>query len=158
MTETTIATCLWFDGRGHEAAHFYCTLFEDAEITDTAWQMNPDGSRGAPLITTFRLLGQTYQALDGGPHYTLTPAASIVATLPDQAEVDRLWTELTADGGAESRCGWLTDRFGLSWQILPRRLSELFADPDRAAAGRAMSAMMEMRKIDVAALEAAFAG
>ena len=156
--DTRIATCLWFDGNGHAAARFYCTLFHDAEITDVSYQMNPDGSRGAPLVTAFTLLGQRYQALDGGPHYTLSPACSISVTVDGQAEVDRLWDALLADGGTESRCGWLTDRFGLSWQIIPQQLYTLISLPDRAAAGRAIAAMMGMVKLDVATLEAAARG
>ena len=158
MTAPGLATCLWFDGQGHAAAHFYCTLFEDAAITGVTHQMRPDGSEGDPLITAFTLMGQHYLALDGGPHYALTPAVSISVTVPDQAEVDRLWTALLEGGGRESRCGWLTDRFGLSWQIIPRDLHALLTLPDRDAAARVMTAMMQMVKLDVAALQAAVAG
>ena len=155
MPGTQISTCLWFNGNGHEAAQFYCTLFDDAEITDIFHQMHPDGSRGAPLVTYFQIMGQNYSALDGGPKFTLSHACSIEVTVDGQAEVDRLWTALLAEGGEESQCGWLIDRFGLSWQIVPRELLTLLASKDRAAAARVMAAMMEMVKLDVTTLEAA---
>ncbi len=147
-----IRTCLWFDGVGEEAAKLYVSLLPDSAIERS---FRPDPA-GPALIVDFTLCGVPYQALNGGPQYALTPAASISVTTPDQTETDRLWTALLEGGGKESRCGWLTDRFGLSWQIVPQALPRLLGDPDRAAAGRAMQAMLGMGKIDIAALEAAF--
>jgi predicted 3-demethylubiquinone-9 3-methyltransferase (glyoxalase superfamily) len=158
MAINRIATCLWFAGNGHAAANYYVTLFDDAAITQVAHQMNPDGSKGAPLVTSFHLRGQRFSALDGGPHYALTPATSIEVIVDDQAEVDRLWSALLADGGKESRCGWLTDRFGVSWQIIPQKLLDYLTASDRVVAARVMTAMMQMVKIDVAALDAAARG
>ena len=148
-----VRTCLWFDGRGREAAEFYVSLLPESAI-DAVRQSDPDAQ---PLVVEFTLAGAPYMILNGGPLYRHTPAASISVLTKDQAETDRLWTALTADGGQESRCGWLVDRFGVSWQIVPEALVRMLDADDREAAGRAQSAMMEMRKLDVAALEAAFA-
>ncbi len=147
-----VRTCLWFDGRGHEAAAFYVSLLPDSRI-ETVQKPTPDAP---PLVVEFTLAGAPYMALNGGPHYTLTPAASIAVRTQDQAETDRLWSALTADGGVESRCGWLVDRFGVSWQIVPEALIRFLNDDDREAAARVQAAMMGMRKLEVAALEAAF--
>lgn len=147
-----IRPCLWFDGVAEEAAGFYVSLFEDSAITGV--MRGPDGSA---IGVDFLLAGQEVQALNGGPMYTLSPAFSMSVRCADQAEVDRLWAALT-DGGQEQPCAWLVDRFGLSWQIVPDRLMELLNDPDPERAQRAMQAMLTMRKIDVAALEAAADG
>lgn len=155
MAHHDIRTFLWFNDNGHTAAAFYCSLFDDAAVTDAMNHLRDDGTAGPPLVTSFHLNGQHYAALNGGPHYTLTPACSISVTVDTQAEVDRLWTALLSGGGKESQCGWLTDRFGLSWQIVPRQLLTLMAQPDRAAAGRVMAAMMQMVKLDIATLQAA---
>ena len=149
-----VATCLWYDGVAEDAATFYTSLIPDSGITG---RFRPD-PEAPPLLVEFTLAGVPYQALNGGPHFTLSEAASIVVLTDDQAETDRLWEALTADGGSESQCGWLRDRYGLSWQICPRRYIELATDPDREAAGRATQAMLKMRKMDIAALEAAFRG
>lgn len=149
-----VSTCLWFDGNGEEAAAFYTSLIPDSTITDV-FRPEPDG---APLIVEFTLAGVPYQALNGGPQFRHSEAASIVVLTDDQAETDRLWEALVADGGSESQCGWLKDRFGLSWQIVPRRFIQLVSAPDGAAAGRTMQAMMQMKKLDIAALEAAAKG
>lgn len=146
-----VATCLWYDGRAEEAAALYVSLLPDSEIKDV---MRPD-PEGPALIVLFTLAGVPYQALNGGPLYAFTPAASISVTTWDQGETDRLWAALVADGGSEGHCGWLTDRFGLSWQIVPEALHRLMASPDRAAAGRVQQAMLQMNKIDIAALEMA---
>lgn len=146
-----VRTCLWYDGTGEEAARLYVSLVPDSRIEDI-FRIGPDAP---PLVVNFTLAGTPYQALNGGPAHPHTPAASISVLTADQAETDRLWTALLADGGVESRCGWLTDRYGLSWQIVPEVLPRLLGDPDRAAAGRVMEAMMGMVKIDIAALEAA---
>ena len=147
-----VRTCLWFEKNGLEAARFYVSLLPDSRL-------EKDYAAGAdPLTIEFRLAGAPYQILNGGPHYKLSPAASISVTTEDQAETDRLWSALVADGGAESMCGWLVDRFGVSWQIVPRQLIRMLTDSDREAAGRARDAMMRMKRIDIAALEAAFNG
>lgn len=153
-----IRTYLWFDDNGHQAAAFYCSLFEDAGITEAIDHLREDGSAGPPLVTSFHLMGQHYAALNGGQHYSLSPACSISVNVDTQDEVDRLWDALLSDGGQELQCGWLTDRFGLSWQIVPQQLLDLMRQPDRAAAGRVMAAMMQMVKLDIAGLEAAARG
>jgi predicted 3-demethylubiquinone-9 3-methyltransferase (glyoxalase superfamily) len=156
MTEFTskVRTCLWFDGNGEEAVAFYTSLLPDSFIE---LENRPDPN-GPPLVIEFRLAGAPYMILNGGPMFEHSPAASISVLTKDQAETDRLWEALTADGGEESHCGWLTDRFGLSWQIIPEAMPHMLMADDKAAAGRAQAAMMQMRKIDVAAMEAAFQG
>lgn len=153
MTAPSVATCLWFDHQAEEAATLYCSLIPGSAITDIFRQ---DGKPQNPaFMVEFHLGGQAYQAMNGGPHYVLNPAASIVVQIDSQAEVDHLWDALLADGGRESRCGWLTDRFGLSWQIIPRALPRL-VKADRS--GRVLQAMSQMIKIDIAGLEAAARG
>ncbi len=149
--EAPVRTCLWFPRGGREAARFYVSLVPGSRL-ETAETDGPE-----PLVVSFTLGGAPFQILNGGPRYALSPAASIVVTTADQAETDRLWAALTA-GGEESRCGWLVDRFGVSWQIVPAALPRLLGGPDRAAAERVMDALLQMRKIEVAALEAAAAG
>ncbi len=149
-----VSTCLWFDGVAEDAASFYTSLIPDSRITNV-FRPDPDA---APLLVEFTLAGAPYQALNGGPHYRLSEAVSIAVTTKDQAETDRLWSALLADGGRASQCGWLVDRFGLCWQIIPEALPRLLSAPDRAAAGRAMQAMLQMQKLDIARLEAAFRG
>lgn len=147
-----IRTCLWFDGNGAAAARFYVSLIPGSAIEgDLA-----DGDE--PLMVNFHLDGVPYLALNGGDHYKATPAASIMVTTQDQAETDRLWSALIADGGAESHCAWCVDRFGVSWQVVPQALPGLVGGPDPAGAKRATAAMLQMRKIDIAALEAAYHG
>ena len=146
-----VSTCLWYDGGAEEVAAFYVSLLPDSGITEV---MRPD-PEGPALIVLFTLAGAPYQALNGGPLYAFTPATSISVTTSDQEETDRLWAALVAEGGTEGHCGWLTDRFGLSWQIVPEALPRLMASPDRAAAERVQQAMLQMSKIDIAALEMA---
>ncbi|HMO08701.1 MAG TPA: VOC family protein [Paracoccaceae bacterium] len=151
----SIRTCLWFrDGRGPEAATFYCTLIPGSRVERV---FRFDNGMGDASVTDFSLGGVPYQILDAGPHFTLTEAVSISVETDDQAESDRLWFALTADGGQESMCGWLKDRFGVSWQVFPRRLTELTLNADKAVAGKAMAAMMKQQRIDIAAIEAAVA-
>jgi predicted 3-demethylubiquinone-9 3-methyltransferase (glyoxalase superfamily) len=145
-----IRTCWWFNGNGLEAARSYVSLFPDSHLDG---EVSPKG--GEPLAVEFTLAGAPMMILNGGPHYAQTPAASISVLTDDQAETDRLWDALVAGGGAPSRCGWLKDRFGVSWQIVPRRMPQLLSSPDREAAGRVQAAMMQMAKIDIAALETA---
>lgn len=151
---TKVRTCLWFVRDGHKAASFYASLIPDSRLET---EVDPEAET-SPMVVNLTIGGTPYMFLTAGQHYQLTPAVSIFVLTKDQAETDYLWAELTADGGEESRCGWLVDRFGVSWQIIPEALMRCTASPDREAAGRAFQAMMTMRKIDVAAIEAAFAG
>ena len=157
MTET--ATCLWFDRDGEEAARFYTGLFPDSRITRVAYAPGdfPGGKAGDPLVVDFTLAGRPYMILNGHMDIPFTQAASILVTCEDQAEVDRYWSALTADGGEEVACGWCRDRWGLSWQITPRVLTDALAQGGPEAK-RAFEAMMQMKKIDVTAIEAARRG
>ena len=149
--------CLWFDGNAEEAAELYVGLLPDSRITKV-WRApaeTPSGPEGMVLTVDFTVGGQQFQGLNGGSDFTFNEAVSFVIECDDQVEVDRLWGALTADGGEPGPCGWLKDRFGLSWQIVPRRLNELLDDPDRGRARRATDAMLRMHKIEVAELERA---
>jgi predicted 3-demethylubiquinone-9 3-methyltransferase (glyoxalase superfamily) len=137
-----------------EAAEFYVSLLPWSAI-DAVY---PHGNPSDPMVVEFTLHGAPMMILTAGPHYKLSPAASISVLTKDQDETDRLWAALTANGGAESQCGWLTDRWGVSWQIVPEALPQLLGAPDREAAGRAQAAVMTMSKIHIATLEAAFRG
>jgi predicted 3-demethylubiquinone-9 3-methyltransferase (glyoxalase superfamily) len=151
----SIRTCLWFrDGRGKEAAAFYCTLIPGSRVERI---FTGDAGMGTFSVIDFTLGGAPYQILDAGPHFTLTEAVSISVETSDQAESDRLWYALTADGGEESMCGWLKDKYGVSWQVFPKRLTELTLHPDKAVSAKAMAEMMKQKKIDIAAIEAAVA-
>jgi predicted 3-demethylubiquinone-9 3-methyltransferase (glyoxalase superfamily) len=152
-----VFTCLWFDGRAEEAARFYTSLLRDSHV-DKVWRSpaeTPSGPAGMVLTVDFTLAGTKFQGLNGGPDFQFNEAMSIVVECDDQAEVDRLWDALTADGGEPSVCGWLKDRFGVSWQIAPRRLNELLDDPDPERARRAMEAMLKQGKIELAEIERA---
>ena len=153
-----IAVCLWFDGKAEEAAAFYTSLFSDSRIdnVDRAPGDNPSTPEGAVLTVGFTLAGRSFIGLNGGPDFTFNEAMSLSIDCADQAEVDRYWNALIAGGGEESRCGWLKDRYGVSWQVVPRQLIEMLGSADRDAARRAMEAMLEMRKIDVAKLQEAY--
>ncbi|MEZ5839778.1 MAG: VOC family protein [Hyphomicrobiales bacterium] len=153
MSAARVRTCLWYDGKAEEAATFYVSLLPGSRI-----ERMQRVAGGRIVIVDFTLAGTPYQAFDGGPHFALNEAASISVLAEDQAETDRLWAALTADGGAESMCGWLKDRFGLSWQIVPKDAMALLANPDPELSGRAMKALMTMRRIDLSALERAAAG
>lgn len=162
MTARGIETCLWFDGQAEAAAEFYVATFRAAGRAAEATgglrygEAGP-GPKGSVLTRGFTLDGQAFLALNGGPHFTFTPAISLVVKCADQAELDRFWEGLSA-GGEPNQCGWLTDRFGVSWQVVPEALVGMLADPDTARADRAMRAMLGMRKLDLAALEAAYRG
>jgi predicted 3-demethylubiquinone-9 3-methyltransferase (glyoxalase superfamily) len=150
---STIRTCLWFrDGRGQEAAEFYCSLIPGSRVETV---FSGDAGHGVFSVIDFSLGGVPYQILDAGPMFTLTEAVSISVATDGQAETDRLWAALTANGGEESVCGWLKDRYGVSWQIFPKRLIELTTSADQKVSAKAMAAMMKQRKIDIAAIEAA---
>ncbi|MEE1930989.1 VOC family protein [Streptomyces sp. TRM 70351] len=146
---------LWFDTQGLEAAEFYVSVFPGSEITDVT-HYGEAGPRPAGSVMTveFTLDGQAYTALNGGPEFTFDEAVSFLIRCADQEEVDYYWTKLS-DGGQEGPCGWLKDRYGLSWQVVPTALDELLADPDPARVQRATAAMFGMRKLDIAALRAA---
>lgn len=149
---SSIRTCLWFrDGRGREAAAFYCSLIPESRIEAT-FDIAGDGTS---WLIDFTLGGVPYQILDAGPMFTLSEAVSISVETDDQAETDRLWAALTANGGEESHCGWLKDRYGVSWQIFPRRLTELTLKADRNVSAKAIAAMMKQGKINIAEIEAA---
>lgn len=150
MAREKITPCLWFDGKAEEAARFYVSLFPDSEITGST-----PGPGGTPLVVQFRLAGRDFIGLNGGPHYTFNEAISLSIDCRSQEELDELWAKLS-DGGSEGRCGWLKDRYGLSWQLVPSALPKLLSDP--ANAGRVMKAFMGMSRIDIGALEDAAGG
>jgi len=152
-----IATCLWYDGKAEEAAHFYASVFPDSAVTAVHRTPAdyPAGKVGDVLTVEFTVCGQAFLGLNGGGGHPFSEAISFQIFTEDQAETDRYWEAIVGNGGAESACSWCRDRYGVSWQIVPRALMAALADPDRAAAGRAMAAMMTMRKIDIAAIEAA---
>lgn len=148
-----IRTCLWFqDGRGPEAARFYCSLIPGSRVERS---FGADSGMGAFSVTDFLLGGVPYQILDAGPMFPQSECVSISVETEDQAESDRLWYALTADGGMESNCGWLKDRYGVSWQVFPKRLTELTTNSDGKVAAAAMAEMMKQKRIDIAAIEAA---
>jgi predicted 3-demethylubiquinone-9 3-methyltransferase (glyoxalase superfamily) len=153
-----ITPCLWFDTQAEEAAEFYVSVFGGRVGDVEYYGENMPMPAGTVLTVEFELRGQPYLALNGGPVFKFNEAVSLQVFCKDQAEVDRLWERLTANGGQESQCGWLKDRFGFSWQIIPEEFPELLKSRDKAAVQRAMQAMMTMRKLDLARLKAAFAG
>jgi predicted 3-demethylubiquinone-9 3-methyltransferase (glyoxalase superfamily) len=148
---------LWFDGKAEEAMNFYTSIFKHAEVGEIMryGEAGP-GPKGTVMSATFRLEGQEFIALNGGPQFTFSPAISFFVTCETQDEVDALWEKLGA-GGEHRQCGWLTDKYGLTWQIVPRILGELLRDKDTAKSTRVMRAMLTMRKLDIAALERAAA-
>jgi predicted 3-demethylubiquinone-9 3-methyltransferase (glyoxalase superfamily) len=155
---TKISPCLWFDTEGEEAAKYYTSIFENSRIVRTKlYGPEAPAREGTVLTVEFELDGQPFVVLNGGPQFTFSEAISFYVHCESQAEVDRLWTQLS-DGGEEGPCGWLKDRFGVSWQIVPTRFLELINDADPARANRAMQAMMEMKKLDIAELERAVDG
>lgn len=153
-----ITPCLWYNYNAEEAAKFYVTLLPDSRIDEIVLSPadNPSTPKGAVLLVKFTLGGQPFIGLNGGPLFKFTEAVSFTIDCDDQAEVDRLWESLLSDGGKPKPCGWLEDRFGLSWQIVPKILPQLMSDPkDPARAQRVMQAMLEMEKLDIAKLSAA---
>ena len=152
MPTTTITPFLWFDTQAEEAMNFYCSLFKDSK------KLGVHRAGNKVLTVTFELQGQKFIGLNGGPQFPFTEAVSFQIIVETQQEVDDLWTKLIAGGGQESRCGWLKDKYGLSWQVVPSALPRLLSDPDPARAGAAMQAMMKMNKITIADMENAAAG
>lgn len=157
---TKIAPCLWFNGQAEDAAEFYTSIIPDSriDVVGRAPADNPSTPAGAVLTVEFTLAGRPYIGLNGGPEFTFSEAISFAIECQDQAEVDRYWDALVEGGGSPGPCGWLKDRFGVSWQVVPKEMTELLAGPDRAGAARAMTAMLAMSKLDVAALRAAYEG
>ena len=158
MTDRALVTCLWFDTQAEEAAVYYTGIFKNSALgTVHRYTDAGPGPAGAVMLVEFELNGQKFSALNGGPQFTFNEAVSIVVPCADQADVDYYWDRLS-DGGQETACGWLKDKYGLSWQIVPAAFFDMVADADPAAAARVMQAMLGMTKFDIAALEEAYAG
>ena len=155
-----IATCLWFNKNAEQAANFYAATFPESKVTAVHKSPSdyPSGKAGDVLTVEFTVLGQPFLGLNGGPEFTFDEAVSFQVYTDTQEETDRYWNAIVSNGGQESACGWCKDKFGLSWQIVPRALMEAISDPDTTAAKRAMDAMMTMRKIDIAKIVAARRG
>jgi predicted 3-demethylubiquinone-9 3-methyltransferase (glyoxalase superfamily) len=155
-----ITPCLWFDGEAEDAAKFYVSLLPDSRIEHLQKNTvdSPAGKAGSALVVEFTLAGQRFMALSGGTRFEYTHAVSFKIDCADQAEVDRLWDALCAEGGQPERCGWLKDRYGVSWQIVPAALLKYLGGPDRAGAQRAMQAMLQMNKLEIAGLKNAYEG
>ena len=150
---------LWFDMNAEEAANFYVDLFDDGRILNVArYPEGSPGPAGEVMTVEWELNGQKFVGINGGPQFQFSEAVSFMISCKDQEEVDYYWDRLTADGGREGQCGWLTDRFGLAWQVVPEGMDEVFSDPDPAKAERSMAAMMKMKKLDIAELRAAAEG
>lgn len=157
----TLTTCLWFDrGQAREAAEFYASVFPDSRVGEghASAADNPSAKAGEEITVEFTVLGRPFVGLNGGPNFTPNEAVSFMVVTEDQEETDRYWDAIVGNGGEESECGWCKDRWGFSWQITPRVLLDATTGPDREGAKRAMEAMMTMRKIDIAAIEAAYEG
>ncbi|MBZ9987556.1 VOC family protein [Mesorhizobium sp. BH1-1-5] len=153
-----ITTCLWFDGQAEEAMNHYVSIFKNSKVLSVMRWPEGHAQEGQALVATFELDGVPFQALNGGPQYKFSEAMSQSIDCKTQAEVDHFWTRLTEGGGEPGPCGWLKDKFGVSWQVVPEQLPRLLQDPDRAKAGRVMDAMMKMGKIEIDRLEAAAKG
>ncbi len=154
-----ISTCLWFNGQAEQAARFYTSIFKNSRIGEISYYgPNTPGTEGSVLTVAFQIEGQDFLALNGGPDFQFTPAISFVVDCHSQEEVDTYWDRLLEGGGRPDQCGWLVDRFGVSWQIVPSVLNELLRDPDGEKANRVMQAMLQMVKLDIAELQRASEG
>ncbi len=158
-----ITPCLWFDNQAEEAAKFYCSIFKNSKITEIsrfpeAGQEAHGKPAGSVMVAAFELDGQLFTALNGGPQFKFDEAVSFQVPCESQQEIDYYWSALTKEGGQEGPCGWLKDKFGLSWQVFPAAVPKMLTDPDRAKAARVMKAFMKMKKFDLAAIERAYAG
>ncbi|MFI2374540.1 VOC family protein [Streptomyces sp. NPDC018964] len=159
MNTDGFTTCLWYDGRAEEAANFYVSVFKNSGLGDIVRNTDATpGAEGSVLTVEFTANGQRFVALNGGPEFTFNEAISFQLDCADQAEIDHYWEKLVEGGGEHGPCGWLKDRFGVSWQVNAVRLTEMISDPDRRKADRALKAMMTMGKLDIAALEKAYEG
>ncbi|MGW1163727.1 VOC family protein [Streptomyces sp. NPDC002519] len=159
MPTDGFTTCLWFDGQAEEAAEFYVSVFKNSRLGRVGRTTDAGpGPAGSVMVVEFEANGQKFVALNGGPQFTFSEAVSFQILCDDQEEVDHYWSRLTEGGGEAGPCGWLKDRYGLSWQVVPARLIELISDPDAAKAARTTQVMMTMSKLDIAALEKAYAG
>lgn len=158
QAQNKVTPFLWFDAQAEEAARFYVSIFANSRLVDVAkWADGAPAPKGSTMSATFEIDGRQFIAFNGGPYFKFTEACSMFVSCEDQAEVDRYWNALIADGGTPGQCAWLKDKYGLSWQIVPKALGQLLGDPDAGRAGRAMKAMMKMGKIDIAELERAAA-
>lgn len=155
-----ITPCLWFDGQAEEAATFYTGIFANSRITNVSRSNEaiPGGKPGQALVVNFQLEGRAFMGLNGGPHFKFSPAISLMVDVGSQDELDTVWDKLLADGGAPSQCGWLTDKFGLSWQVVPKQLAEMMSSGNAAKATAMTQAMLKMSKLDIATLKRAFDG
>ena len=154
-----IVTNLWFDAQAEESANFYCSLFPDSEVLNiTRYGSAGPGPEGQVMVVDFQLAGQRFTGINGGPEFKFSEAISLLINCESQEEVDRYWDALLADGGEPSQCGWLKDKYGLSWQVVPREMDEMIASTDAAAAQRTMAAMLRMVKLDLGELKRAYAG
>ena len=153
-----LITCLWFDGNAREAAEFYTRIFPDSELADNwiAPTDTPGNTKGEEIVVNFKIFGRPFIALNGGPHYKFTEAISLQIPCRDQAEIDKYWELLTADGGEEGRCGWCKDKFGVSWQVTSPEMNKYLGGPDAQGAGRATEAMIAMKKIDLSEMARAY--
>ncbi|MFG3103929.1 VOC family protein [Streptomyces sp. NPDC048182] len=160
MATDGFVTCLWFDGKAEEAARFYTSVFKDSSVGDTTYYPDdaPGAQAGAALTVDFTANGQRFVGLNGGPEFTFNEAISFQIMCEDQQEVDHYSARLIEDGGEQGPCGWVKDRFGVSWQVVPEAMLRMHRDPDPAKAKRVFGAMMQMHKLDIAALEKAYAG
>lgn len=163
IAKQKISPCLWFDGKAEEAANLYVSIFPNSRIVDISHYTDVGREQhgqkpGSVMTVAVELEGQSFLGLNAGPMYKFSEAVSFIIYCDTQAEVDRYWSALTADGGEPGPCGWLKDKFGLSWQVTPTKLLKMVTSEEKTKAGRAMGAMMQMKKIDIAKIEAAYEG
>src|SRR4051812_27184698 len=159
MPMQKILPFLWFNDNAEEAMNYYLSIFKDAKLLNASrYGEGGPGPAGKLMVATFSIEGQEFMVLNGGPHYKITPAVSFLVHCDTQEELDRYWTALTANGGQEVECGWLTDKFGVSWQIVPSALGKWMSDPDKTKSARVFAELMKMKKLDIATLQKAYEG